>query len=656
MDIAGLEAILGDIEAGRVRLVARDLREPSPLAQEVLHARPYAYLDDAPLEERRTQAVYSRRWLDPATVGDLGDLDAAAITRVREESWPQAAGADEVHDALVLLGYLTQEEARTGNGPPGWERHLHELAAARRAAVLRAAENGPRLWIAAERLPHLLAAFPGAAIEPAIRAPRAPREAAADRETAVVEILRGRLEGVGPAAAESLASSSGLPPDDVEAALLRLESEGFVLRGRFTPGCIGSEWCARRLLARIHRYTIDRLRREIEPVETADFIRFLLAWQRAVPDQRADGAESLAALLDQLEGYEAPAGAWESEILPARLRRYDPAWLDALCLSGRFVWGRFTAPRPSHDGAGAAAPLRSTPIAFLRRINLPLWAGPAAPEAEETAPSADARLLRDLLAERGASFFEDLTGASGLLKSQAEQALGELVARGLATADGFSGLRALLSPAARRRRVRDDSRRRGAVSGMEAAGRWSGLRAPAGDGGTAGDGRAAAAGTIAPVLLRRYGVVFKRMLEREGLAPPWRDLLRALRRLEARGEIRGGRFVAGVQGEQFALPDAVGLLRSLRRSRAPGDLVTVSAADPLNLIGILTPGHRIPPVAASRILYRDGVPVAIREAGDVRCLAPLEGAALWQVTKALSRGPAPLPGPADRPAERLGAL
>jgi ATP-dependent Lhr-like helicase len=641
MDVAGLERLLRRIEAGGVELVARDVVEPSPLAHEILKAKPYAFLDDAPLEERRTQAVSLRRWLDPETASDLGALDPSAVVRVREEAWPGAETPDELHDALLTLGYVTAEEGARS----GWERLCGALAEARRAAALRL-PGGPRLWIAAERLPQMRALYPpappapAAVLEPEIAAPpRFAREWSA--EEALREIVRGRLEGLGPLAAGALAAELGLRRSAVEAALAALESEGFVFRGRFTPGADGEEWCERRLLARIHRYTLDRLRREIEPVSQADYLRFLLAWQRAVPEERAEGPESLQALLQQLEGVEAAAASWEGEILPARMKEYDPAWLDSLCLAGRWVWGRATAPEA--DGARRSGPVRATPIALLSRGNLPLWreiAPPPDPSGLDL--SAGARDVHDLLRNRGACFFGEIAQGAGLLHTQLEMALAELVAWGLVTSDSFTGLRALLVPAHKRPPVDRAGARRGGSSlslfGMENAGRWSLLQqggipaAPAADAPSRG-----AVEMAAWTLLRRYGVVFRRLLERESLLPPWRELLQVLRRLEARGEIRGGRFVDGFSGEQYALPDAVGRLRALRKQPRKGSLVSVSAADPLNLVGIATPGERLPALSGNRVLYRDGEPIAVLEGREPRFLVDLDGAARWQAQSALVR-------------------
>jgi ATP-dependent Lhr-like helicase len=627
MDIEGLENLLRRIEAGEVELVARDVVEPSPLAHEILKAQPYAFLDDAPLEERRTQAVSLRRWLDPETASDLGALDADAIVRVREEAWPDAETPDELHDALMTLGFVTAEEGDRS----GWVRLFDALASARRATVLE--KDDLRLWVAAERLPQMLALHPDARLAPEISAPgRFAREWAAPE--AAVEILRGRLEGLGPVTSESLAVHLGVRRSVVETALAALESEGFAFRGRFTPGLGIEEWCERRLLARIHRYTLDRLRREIEPVSQADYVRFLLAWQRVSPDDQAEGMESLHALVAQLEGYEAAASAWEGEILPARMKEYDPSWLDALCLSGRFVWGRASAPGP---GGSRRSPVRATPISLLSRQNLPFWREIApALNPEELDLSSNARSVYELLRTRGASFFGDIAHGAGLLHTQLEMALAELVAWGLVTSDSFTGLRALLTPAHKRPPV-DRSGQRGislSLFGMENAGRWSLLHhSGPGAEGVSRD----AVETAAWTLLRRYGVVFRKLLERETLLPPWRDLLLVLRRLEARGEIRGGRFVDGFSGEQYALTEAVGRLRSLRKEPRKGVMVSVSAADPLNLVGIATPGDRLPALSGNRLLYRDGEPIATLEGREPRFLVELDTAARWQAQSALVR-------------------
>jgi len=632
MDIAGLERILARIESGAIEVVTRDLTEPSPLALEVLSARPYAYLDDAPLEERRTQAVMARRWLAPEDAADLGRLDAEAVVRVRQEAWPEAANADELHDALVWLGFLTAEEVAA---QPGWADWLTALAREKRAARLLL--PGASLWIAAERLPHVAALWPKAGLDPAITAPAASQEAEpVTPEGALVELLRGRLEGLGPVTATALTAPLGLSPAAMTAALAALESEGFAMRGRFTPGAAAEEWCERRLLARIHRYTVKRLRAEIEPVAARDFLRFLLSWQKVEADSRMEGPDALEAVIAQLEGFEAPAGAWETEILPARLARYEPGWLDELCLAGRVTWARL---RPRSGGERSVTPLRTTPITLLARRHAPFWAvlSPA-PDAAQAGPRA--RAVLDCLRQHGASFFDELVEGAGLLRPQVEEALAELVALGLVASDSFAGLRALLVPAEKRRN--GASRRRGGLGfAMEDAGRWALARRPR-PGAAAPEAERDAIEHLAHGLLRRYGVVFWRLLEREaGWLPPWRDLLRVYRRLEARGDIRGGRFVAGFAGEQFALPEAVGMLREIRRKSASDALLSLSGADPLNLAGILTPGARLAALTGNRLLYRDGLPIAFLSGGEVQLRETLDAGSDWAVRAALRRGAVP---------------
>ena len=601
MDFPGLRHVLEGMEAGKFTLVARDTPEPSPLCHEVLNARPYAFLDDAPLEERRTQAVITRRGLDVKTAEEFGTLDPAAIERVREEAWPEAQDSDELHDALLVMGAVPVAK--------DWLPLFEGLRGVGRATTL----DG-RLWVAAERVPMLEAAFPAGVCEPAVAVPERDRAKVWTREDAIRELVRGRLEVIGPTTAAEIAHVLGLPTGDVDFALAALEHEGFALRGRFSPGVPGTEWCERRLLARIHRYTLDRLRREIEPVTAADFLRFLFRWQRVAPDAHAEGPEGLAAVLDLLDGYELAAGAWESEVLPARLADYDPLWLDGLCLSGETAWGRLTAMRNADVGTRnrKAGPIRTTPIALFRRERGAVWHA-ATPDLDAASLplSHTARALLTTLDERGASFFGDLVNATGLLRTEVEKGLGEIVAWGLVSSDSFAGLRALLVPSARRKPLSHTGgyRRRGRVAafGVETAGRWSRVRHRS----ALPDEQIAEA--IAWQLLRRYGVVFRRLVQRESLLAPWRDVLRVFRRLEARGEVRGGRFVGGFSGEQYALPEAIGLLRSVRREPGGGELVAVSGADPLNLVGILTPGYAVPAVAANRILYRDGVPVAVKE-------------------------------------------
>ena len=483
------------------------------------------------------------------------------------------------------------------------------------------------LWIAAERLPQFHALWPGAEIGPRISAPEVYAERSWSREEALIEIFRGRLEGLGPVTEAALSAPLGIEPKEISAALSALETEGFAMRGRFTPGTEAEEWCERRLSSRgFYRYTVNRLRAEIQPVAARDFLRFLLGWQRVTPDTRMEGPDALEVLVRQLEGFEAPAGAWETEILPARLASYEPSWLDDQCLAGRIAWSRL---RPRNGGERTASPVRTTPIALLARRHAGLWAWLSALE-EPVRLTSRAQAVVDFIRQYGASFFDELVEGTGLLRPQVEEALGELVALGILTSDSFAGLRALL------RKPASGGRRRTTMFGMESAGRSALARRPQ----PQAQARPEAVEHLARTLLLRYGVVFWRLIEREApWLPPWRDLLRVYRRLEARGEIRGGRFVAGFcTGEQFALAEAVGMLREVRRKPPSGSWVSLSGADPLNLVGILTPGPKLAALTGNRLLYRDGLPVALFAGGKAQFLETLDPATQWEARKALLRG------------------
>jgi ATP-dependent Lhr-like helicase len=618
MDIDEFEALLRRLESGAIRVVAKDLTEPSPLALEALTARPYAYLDDAPLEERRTQAVMSRRWLDPAEAADIGKLDPEAIARVRAEAWPDAATPDELHDALLWLTFMTDEESRAN---PGWPALMEDLALQNR--VERIALEGRNLWVAAER-----------------------RALFATLEESIADIVRGRLEGLGPITAAQLAGSLGLTETQINGALLALESEGFAMRGRFTGESVAEEWCERRLLARIHRYTVKRLRAEIEPVVTRDFLRFLSEWQRVLPGARMQGPDALAAILAQLEGFESPAGAWETEVIPARVAEYEPQWLDEHCRAGRFIWTRLATrggTRNDEAPARGASPVRSTPIVLLARRNVPLWSM-FADQSDPTLLTSKAQAVADFIRGHGASFFDEICENVGMLPTEVEEALSELVAVGLVNSDSFAGLRVLLMPSGRRGgRASSYSgrhKRRLALFGMADAGRWALVRrlsAPS------AERKDEAVEQIVRTLLRRWGVIFWKLLTREAAwLPPWREILSCCRRLEARGEIRGGRFVAGFSGEQFATPEAIGLLRDVRRKPLGDAYVSLSAADPLNLIGIVTPGPRLASLAGNRLLFKDGLPVATLAAGEIRYLEELPPKEQWEAQVALLRRHVPV--------------
>ncbi|MYM67873.1 DEAD/DEAH box helicase [Pseudoduganella sp. FT55W] len=633
MDSEGWLALLRRMEAGEVRLLARDLPAPSPLAMEILNARPYAFLDDAPLEERRTQAVMNRRWTDPASTDDMGALDVGAIAAVAAEAWPTVRNSDEMHEALMSLACVTPFEVARESG---WQEWIDGLAASGRAMRLQDAHSGADLWIARERAACARAAWPdatcaqppgsvkvaaadGAMVAGGAEGAEAARSGGSDeewtRDAALVEILRARLSGFGPQTVAAIAAPLALPASTVVIALTQLESEGYVMRGRFTPGATAEEWCERHLLARIHRYTIKSLRREIEPVERQDFMRFLFEWQHLAPDSQLQGIDALPELLTQLEGYEAAAGAWESDLLALRLRDYSALWLDDLCRAGKIVWTRVGAP-----ASAAGGPVRSTPLVLLPRRQVSAWhALPATAGDVQLSPRA-ARVL-ETLQQHGAMFFDELSHDARLLPVELENTLGELVATGLVNADSYAGLRAMLVPA-NKRASNDKRRRRGAGPTMEEAGRWAIIRRGDGARTAAPAGRKprtepAVLEHVAMTLLRRYGVMFWRLLEREAAwMPSWRELLPVYHRLEARGEIRGGRFVAGLSGEQFALPEAIPLLRDMRRRPHDGSYVCISAIDPLNLCGTLLPGDKVPALAGNRVLFRDGLPVATQVAGN----------------------------------------
>ncbi len=612
MDCEGWLALLRRMESGAVRLLCCDLPAPSPLASAILNARPYAFLDDAPLEERRTQAVLNRRWNEVHSGDDLGALDADAIAAVAAEAWPQPGNADEMHEALMSLGAISQTEVEAN---PGWGLLLTQLAKGGRA--VRLADS--KLWLARERLNLQQVLYPAARLEPAFE-PLPGFDQPIDPDSALSELLRARLSGHGPQTQAQIAAPLGKPARDIEHALARLEVEGYVLRGHFSPGAHNPQWCERHLLARIHRYTVKRLRREIEPVSLQDFMRFLFDWQHLAPDERLRGPQSVAEVLGQLQGFPSAAGAWETELLPARIKDYSPHWLDDACRSGQFAWSRLAA-------TVASSTLASTPLVLLPRDQLNTWRSLVpAPAAEGL--GLRAQHVHEVLKSQGALFFDELAHEAHLLPSELETALQELVGSGLVGADSFTGLRSLITPAAKRS---SRNSRRGyppLSSNMAHAGRWALLRRSA----TPPDHEHRLE-HIARSLLRRYGVICWRLLEHESdVLPPWRELLRCYHRLEARGEIRGGRFIAGLAGEQFALPEAVGLLRQVRRRETDGGLLVVSATDPLNLIGSLLPGAKVPAVSGNRLLYRDGVPVAVRVAGRYSYLveAPAQEQESWR--------------------------
>ena len=606
MDFEALAGILTRIHRGDITCVARDTTEPSPLCHEILNARPYAFLDDAPLEERRAHAVYARRAGDSGN-GDLAALDAAAISRVWDETRPDPRDCDELHDVLLTSGFLTEGEL-AGINP----EMTRDLISAKRATRVDLGDS--RLLAAAERLPELLVIHPAAPLDPPISAPLRRAERTWTHEEALVELLRGRVALTGPATGDELARSLALDATAILPALETLEAQGVVLRGNFRPGAIALEWCERGLLARIHRYTLNRLRAEIEPVSPAIFMRFLFDWQHAGTVGRLSGSDGLLHLIKILDGFELPAGAWESSVLPARMDRYDPQWLDMLCLTGQVGWGRLTS--------GHTRVIRSTPVGLFLREHTEAWRALAfdAAAGEAAVLSVEAREVLESLRTRGASFIHELAARCQCDADRIRIALAELVSAGLVASDGFAGLRGLLAD--KEQAPRD----------AQMAGRWSTFVQSSGDAAT----QDAALETAARVLLQRYGVICRRLLTREPFAPPWRLLARVYRSLEARGEIRGGRFVSGLSGEQFALPEAIERLREVRRTPSDDKVVVISAADPLNLAGIVTSGDRVAAVTATRLAYRNGTPMAVLEGDYIRPLTEIDPSIAADVASALA--------------------
>jgi ATP-dependent helicase Lhr and Lhr-like helicase len=615
MDIDGLRSLLSGIADGSIRCLAVDTPVPSQFSHEILNANPYAFLDDAPLEERRARAVEMRRMLPESVLEEVGKLDPAAIAEVRDEAWPDIRDADELQDVLHTL-IAFPETSATGNPTAGdaalpaslhaksiyeWRRCFDHLVLEGRAS--RAHAQGQSYWVAAERVRNFTLLFPDAVFERTLAVVGA---AVAYFEDALLALVTGWMAHIGPTTASALARTLNLSASAVEHALLRMEASGAVLRGNFTGTVVETEWCERRLLARIHRLTLGTLRKQIQPATAAQFLRWLLRWQHIAPNSQLAGERGVREVLGQLQGFEIPANAWEHEILARRVANYDPKWLDQLCLTGAVGWGRLS-PHPatledSAQGKRRVIPTSVAPITFFARDDAD-WMIPRHPANDEGGAtrglSEGATQVFEFLRQRGASFFIDVVKGTGKLKAEVETGLWELVAAGLITADGFDNLRALIDP----------KRRSGQGMGKtsrprHSSGRWSLLYS-----GAVTDRTTATAATCW-MLLQRYGIVFRDLLVRETIVPKWRELLIAFRRLEDRGEIRGGRFVDGFLGEQFALPMAVDSLRSMRQLPPSGEVSAVSAADPLNLVGILVPGDRMPAISGRHVAYCDGVPLS----------------------------------------------
>ena len=615
MDIDGLKQVLAKILDGSIRCVAVDTPVPSQFSHEILNANPFAYLDDAPLEERRARAVEMRRMLPEAVLSEVGRLDPAAIAEVREEAKIDARDADELHDGLLTLVALPephQSDSKIFQLTPeesgAWQNFFDQLVSQGRAT--RATSQSHSYWVAAERAKSFAAIFTDAQFESSVADVEA---ATPSKDEAIFSLLTGWMQHSGPVTSSQLGNALCIPANEIDKSLLRLEASGAVLRGKFTdPSTPETEWCDRRLLARIHRLTLGRLRNEIQPVNAAQFMRWLLRWQHIAPSTQLLGERGTLEALRQLQGYEAPANAWERQILARRVANYDPKILDQLCLTGAVGWGRLS-PHPallddSREGTRRVIPTSVAPITFFIREESE-WMMPRRTEdgADSTKGlSAGASEVLQFLKQRGASFFPDIVRGAGKLKSEVESALWELVAAGIITADGFDNLRALIDP--KRRSGQGHGR---TTRPRHSAGRWS-LLYP-----VESDDRTAALEATCKMLLNRYGVVFREVLTREAILPRWREVLLALRRLEDRGEIRGGRFVSGFLGEQFALPVAVESLRATRDQQPSGETMTISAADPLNLVGIIVPGDRVPAISGRFVAFRDGVAVEAPGQGSI---------------------------------------
>jgi ATP-dependent Lhr-like helicase len=616
MDVDGLKAVLEGIRKGRIRTTAVDLPEPSPLSHQLLNSAPYTYLDDAPLEERRARAVSMRRTLPPEDAAAFGALDAGAIAQVVADAQPPMRDADELHDALLQLNVAPAEQVPLAE--------LDSLVQQRRVARFETGEGRVEV-VAAERVAYAEALYPGASLAPPLQ--RLPGDGVITRDAAVLGVVRGRMEIGGPLSAVEVAQVTGLHEPEVNGALLRLESEGQVLRGQFRP-MSGSEagqvleWCDRRLLQRIHRLTVGKLRIEIQPLTAQAYMRFLFRWHHLEPGERLRGHNGLVKAVSLLQGFEAPAAALEHALLPARMAQYLPDLLERASFGGEVAWGRLTVrdgkpppiapgPRrgaPSPGPMGEHAPRsvrgavnRNASLTFVRRADLEGLLAAARPNAVladggmhlPSDLSPPAKDVAEALERRGALFFSELCSLARRLPAEVEDALWELLSRGLVTADAVENLRVLQSPKLRKRRR---------ATSRGGPGRWS-LLAP-----HEVIPEAQSLELLAKTFLFRYGIVWRDVVMRESLAPPWRELLFVYRRMEARGEIRGGRFVSGFAGEQFALPDAVEMARSVRKRAPSGQRITIAAVDPLNLTGVVTPGPRVPSMMGNWVVYVDGVP------------------------------------------------
>jgi ATP-dependent Lhr-like helicase len=626
MDIEGLKDVLNRMASGQIQCLAVETPVPSQFSHEILNANPYAYLDDAPLEERRARAVEMRRMLPESVLSEVGRLDPSAIAEVRKDAWPDIRDADELHDLLQTLIAVPEALDSHENLPDSdlsncgrdlhdrlresvaaWTRYFAELESGRR--VTRASIGNSSYWVATEKTKTFAALLPTPTFES--RLPEIQLQQLT-HEDALLACVTGWMAHVGPTTFSVLGAFLGIDPHEIEKTFLRLEASGSILRGHFTNATAEeTEWCDRRLLARIHRLTLGTLRSQIQPATAAQFMRWLLRWQHVAPATQVLGERGTLEILHQLQGFEAPANSWERQILGRRVANYDPKVLDQLCLTGAVGWGRLS-PHPATFGNQTSInrrviPSSVAPIAFFVREDAE-WMISRHSESNLELPRGLSEAARDALSylrQRGASFFADLVRGTGKLKSEVETALWELVTAGMITADGFDNIRALIDPKRRAGQGRGHNARP-----RHSSGRWSLLyREETTD-------RTRVVDAICWMLLKRYGVVFREVIARETIVPRWRELLIALRRLEDRGEVRGGRFISGFMGEQFALPMAVESLRATRDSQHVGETVTISAADPLNLVGILLPGNRVAANSGNVVTFVDGVPIATEDSAQ----------------------------------------
>jgi ATP-dependent Lhr-like helicase len=639
MDVVRWEQVLKDIESGEIKLEARDTREPSPFSHSILNANAYSFLDDAPLEERRARAVALRRTLSVDDMKDLAQLDPEAIARVEAEAWPIVRDAEELHDVLQSTVALPETEGEA------WREWFTPLLETSRACLVRRPE-GPTLWIAAERTTLVKTIFPDAAITPAVELPE-DLLVVPEKSVALVALLRGRMDIQGPVTAQRVAHDLGLPIDEAVGALQRLEVEGAVMQGRYTerawldiPSTApAAEWCERRLLARIHRLTLDGARKRVQAVTPDVYWRFLADYHHLTSSNQRDGPLGLHEAIGQLQGFEIPAGAWEIDVLPGRMETYQPEWVDQLSYSGELAWGRLKPPlKPEEAEPTRGGLTRVVPIALAFREDLP-WLLPPALGTEDQPPHAraDAAAVYQMLQRHGALFFHDLQRMTGLLTAQLEDALSELAALGAVTADGFSAIRGLVRTRQAKQAMSRWRRPAARHAASASVGRWTLF-----PGFIVRAEKEARLIAWAWQLLRRYGVVFRDLLARESVAPSWWELTPIFRRLEMRGEIRGGRFVSQVAGEQYAVPEAIELLR--RPPDPVHEWLVISAADPLNLAGIITAGPRVPATRGNRLLLRNGRLAAVHQGGETQIFEDSSEALKIKIARLLQLQVLPLRG------------